>query len=168
MRDSEAHTNRRIMTKPKLTFNGKSVDFETLTKSFKTMPSIELSRADVENAVLHECDNAFHEVHDIAVYKHENALHVWCGHAKVKQFLANEGKNTLKARLISKQLFKHLTVVTVPLSWQNNQAERVEKEMERQRFQEDRFSEQPPERSYGNGSRQGFRPPQYGDRRFQR
>lgn len=156
------------MTNPAtLAFKGKQINFDALTKSIKSMPIIELKKADVRDAKLVECDQAFHDVHDVAVYKHENIFYVFCGHEKVNEFLANDGKNTIKARLISKQLFKHLTVVTIPLSFQNTQAAKVEREMEQQQEQRPRFGDSYPERSYGQRPQNTTRTPFQGERRFQ-
>lgn len=124
------------------TFNGKRLNFDAFSRSVTSAVPVEVTVADLEHKVraLWANDDRGAEMTaqmPVLVYKLGPETVVLTNWPKVQAFLdenANlpEGKKpgVLKARLVSKQLLKHIETVSIPADRQNEKALAVERDIQ--------------------------------------
>lgn len=161
--------------KPKLShrpFNQKTVSFEALVRSITSAPEIVLKPADLKSETralwgVTDDDAEVTAQMPVCVYKVGDDYAVLTNWGRVKEFLAKnqelkagELPGSLKVRLISKQLMKHIHTVSIPAEKQNAQAEKVEREIEASRegeYEPRRYGDRPQPRLFQSREEPGQR-----------
>jgi len=155
-----------------LTICEKTVSFSALTKSISSAPEIALQLEDLKAAqrglwTATEDDNEVTAHMSVCVHPQSGHYVVLCNWGRVQKFLddnaelpAGQKPGVLKVRLISKQLMKHISTITVPADKQNAVADKVEREIQAG-FQE-QFDQRPrygdrPQRPYQQRDDGGYR-----------
>jgi hypothetical protein len=123
-------------------FNDKRISFDAFSRSVTSTVPVEVKLAELQTrtralwAVGVRGDEMTAQM-PVLIYRHEGKVVVLSNWPKVEAFLAEnenlpEGKSpgVLRARLVSKQLLKHIETVSVPAEVQNMKAAGVERDIQ--------------------------------------
>lgn len=176
MTTQTCNPNKRNMTATKANkwckrpFNDKIIMFDAFVNSIKSAPEIVLKAADLKTAqrglwAVTEDDNEATAHMPVCVYMHAGKHMVLCNFGKVAAFLEGaQSTSTIKVRLISKQLLKHMETISIPADKQNAEAEKIERQIVASRqddFEARRYADRPQSRTYQPREENGnSRPPQ--------
>lgn len=119
------------MQKPHIVFAGKNYSIENLNKESRNAPVVTVPLSEMADnyqtlvEVKGEDNNGV-----VILYKYEGRYVILLGAEIAKHKI--EKHNKIEGRLLSKQMLKHVSVVDVPVSVQNSQANAVERALEEQ------------------------------------